>query len=172
MGFNYEQDTAIDPEDLLEEFLRLPSTFYRYQRELAEKEKEVKGVWEDLKVTRSKLVGEAREEGGAKNATEIEAYYRQHPDHIKAKKKLIQAEYERDLTKAAVSAFYRKETGMEWVGRLIKMEYWAGPKRMQSVPSGKRIYSQALDSASDKQRDLLNKNRKPRRASSRRRKER
>jgi hypothetical protein len=162
MTLNYEQDTAIDPDDLLEEFLKLSSTYHRYQRELAEKEREVKEKWEDVKVARSRLVKEAKEEGGAKNEAEREAYYRTHPDHIKVKQALIKAEYERDLVKAAVSSFYRKETGLEWAARLFKMEHWAGPKRIDSIPGGKRLYEEKLAKASAERSDRLNKNRRPR----------
>lgn len=164
MELNYEFDTAIDPDDLVEEWLKLPSTYFAYQKELAKEEKRVKDVWEDLKVTRSKLVGEAREEGGAKNATEIEAYYRQHDDHKKAKKELIDAEYSRDLVKAAVSSFYRKETAMLEVGKLIgRIEHFRHPNESVDIKEGKRLHDKAMGLASDKQRDLLNKDRKPRR---------
>jgi hypothetical protein len=164
MDFNYEVDTAIDPDDLVEEWLGLSSMFFNYQKELAKKEKEVKDAHEDVKVTRSRLVKEAKEDG-AKNDAEREAYYRQHPDHQEAKKKWIDSEYERDLVKGAIGALYRKETAMLEVGKLVgRIEHFRHPKEPVDIHGGKRLHDQAMGRASEKQMDRLNKNRKPRRS--------
>lgn len=165
MKFDYDKDTAIDPDDLVEEWLGLPNMFFNYQKELAKKEKVAKEAHELVKVTRSRLRKEAKEEGEAKTESEKEDYYRTHSDHMEAKQAWIDAEYERDLVKSAIGAFYRKETGMEEVGKLIgRIEHFRHPKESVDIPGGKRMHDLAMGEASNKQRERLNKNRKPRRS--------
>jgi hypothetical protein len=139
--FNYDQDTAIDPDNMLEEFLTLSSTFFQYSKALFKAEREVKRLWEVTKTTRAKLVAEAKEKTGAKNDAEREAYFRPHPDYIAARQAQIDAEYERDMIQAALNAFYRKEKGLEGAsGILLKIEYWNMPDHKDiEVPKGKRI---------------------------------
>lgn len=141
--FNYEEDTAIDPDRLLEEWLELPNTFYEYSAALSQKEREVNTTWEALKTVRSKLVLEAKTENGLNNpkatAGEVEAYYRTQPEYQEAKERLINMEYERDMIQNAVSAFFRKEKALHSVQELHKMEWWRGPKQPLELPSGKRI---------------------------------
>ena len=89
MTLNYAVDTAIDPDDLVEEWLGLSSMFFNYQKQLAKDEERVKEVWEDLKVTRSRLVREIKEDNSKITAIELEAKYREHQGHQEAKKKLL-----------------------------------------------------------------------------------
>lgn len=160
MDFNYELDTAIDPDDLVEEWLKLSSMFFSYSKELAKAEKVVKDAHEALKVTRSRLVKEIKSEEGKMTMGEVEAEYRTHPDHIKAKKDFIQAEYDRDLVKAAIGAFYRKETAMLEVGKLIgRIEHFRHPQERVDIPGGKRLHDKALSKASDQQAERLNQKR-------------
>ena len=166
MEFKYDSDTdvAVDPDDLVEEWLRLSSTFHNYQKELAKANKRAKEANERVKVTRSKLRKQAKEDG-AKTESEKEDFYRTHDDHMKAKQEQIDAEYESDLVNAAVSSFYRKETAMLEVGKLIgRIEHFRHPNEPVDIPGGKRLHDKAMGLASDKQRDLLNKNRQPRRS--------
>jgi hypothetical protein len=158
MNFNYDKDTAIDPDDLVEEWLGLSSMFFNYQKELAKKEKEVKEAHEALKVTRSHLIKEIKSQEGKLTMGEVEAEYRTHADHIKAKKRFIDSEYERDLVKGAVGALYRKETAMLEVGKLVgRIEHFRHPGEPVDIPGGKRLHDKAMAVASDKQSERLNK---------------
>ena len=167
MTLNYDVDTdvAIDPDDIVEEWLKLPSTYHDYQKELAKAEKKAKEAHEHVKVTRSRLRKKAREEGEAKTESEKEDYYRVHEDHTEAKQAWIDAEYERDLVKAACSSFYRKENAMLEAGKVIfRMEF----PRSLDVGGGKRFHDKAMGEVSAKQMERLNRNRKPRRSGRRR----
>jgi hypothetical protein len=156
MEFNYDKDTAVDPDDLVEEWLGLSNMFFNYNKELAGQEKKVKKAHEKVKVTRSRLLKEAKEQG-AKNDAEREAYYRQHDDHQEAKKELIDAEYDRDLVKGAIGSFYRKETAMLEVGKLIgRIEHFRHPKEPVDIPGGKRFHTEALTEDSKKRRKRIN----------------
>ena len=172
MAFDYDKDTSIDPDDLVEEWLGLSSMFFNYNKELAKAEKKVKEVWEVLKVTRSQLVKKAKEENPKMTGPEIEAYYRDHDDHKKAKQDFFQAEYERDLVKSAIGSFYRKETAMLEVGKLIgRIEHFRHPKEPVDIKGGKRFHTVALGEESKKHRRRINedKSKTTNRRSSRRR---
>ena len=138
--FNYEEDTAIDPDQLLEEWLGLSSTYFKYRKALSGIQKEVKQVWEVKKTTRAQLIKEAKE-AGAKNDADREAYFRPHPDYQKATQDLINIEHERDLVEDATSALLRKEKGLEGASSImLKMEYWGlQAKEDFELHPGKRI---------------------------------
>ena len=87
----------------------------------------------------------------------MEAEYRDDPDHKEAKQKLFDAEYERDLVKSAISAFYRKETGMLEVGKLIgRIEHFRHPKEPVDIAGGKRLHTVAIGEESKKHRRRIN----------------
>ena len=139
--YNYDEDVAIDPDNILEEWLQLSSKFWGYSRAIADVEKEVQQTWEKKKVIKALLIAESKEQG-AKNDADREAYYRPHPDYQKATQALIDIQHERDLITAARDSFYRKEKGLEGASViLMKTEmYMEGNKSLQ-VPSGKRMVS-------------------------------
>jgi len=139
--YNYDEDVAIDPDNILEEWLELSSKFFNYARAIADIEKEVKQVWEVKKVTRARLVSEAKEHG-AKNDADRQAYYRQHEDYQKATQDLIDIEHERDLITAARDSFYRKEHALEGASViLMKTEMYMEGNKDLNVPGGKRMVS-------------------------------
>ena len=139
--FNYDEDVAIDPDNILEEWLQLSSQFFNYARAIADIEKEVQQIWEVKKVIKAQLVAEAKK-NGAKNDADREAYYRPHPNYQKATQDLIDIQHERDLITAARDSFYRKEKGLEGASViLMKTEmYMEGRKDIQ-IPGGKRMVS-------------------------------
>ena len=136
---NYEEDTSIDPDNMLEEWLSLSSTFFQYSKAIAAIEKEVKQVWETKKTIKAQLIAEAKQ-NGAKNDADREAYFRPHPDYQKASQDLIDIQYERDLIVAARDAFYRKEKGLEGASKiLLKTELYMDRDEDVQVAGGKRI---------------------------------
>ena len=137
--YNYDEDVAIDPDNILEEWLQLSSQFFNYAKAIANIEKEVQQIWEKKKVIKAQLVAVAKT-NGAKNDADREAYYRPHPDYQKATQDLINIQHERDLITAARDSFYRKEKGLEGASViLMKTElYMEGRKDIQ-IPGGKRI---------------------------------
>ena len=146
--FNYDEDTAIDPDELFEEWVKFSSVFFQYSKHLVTLEKDVKVKWEKTKTTRAELV---RESGG-KNEAEREAYFRPHPDYLSAKQAQTDAEYERDMVQAVISALYRKEKGLEGALAMAKMEWWRGPKELTDVLGGKRIMDTIKDKKANERR--------------------
>ena len=139
--YNYDEDVAIDPDNILEEWLELSSKFFNYAKAIANIEKEVQQIWEKKKTIKAQLVAEAKEQG-AKNDADREAYYRPHPEYQKAAQNLINIQHERDLITAARDSFYRKEKGLEGASVIMmKTElYMEGRKDIQ-IPGGKRMVS-------------------------------
>jgi len=135
MNYNADTDVAIDPEDLLEEWLQLPSLFYQYGQAVAEAEKKAKDAWEVTKELKARL----KKDSGGKNADEREAYFRGSKEYSKAKTAQNQAEYERDLAQSALTALYRKEKSIDGAVRLAQMQWWLGPAEAVKIIGGKRI---------------------------------
>jgi hypothetical protein len=135
MNYNTDTDVAIDPEDLLEEWLQLPSLFYQYGRAVAEAEKRVKDAWEVTKQLKAQL----KKESGGKNADERESYFRSSKKYQTAKNQQTQAEYERDLTQSALTALYRKEKSIAGAVRLAEQQWWLAPTEAIKIIGGKRL---------------------------------
>ena len=158
-SFDYENDTAIDPDQLFEEWIGLSGTFFRYQKAYVKADKAAKKAWERTKTIRANLVAES----GGKNEAQREAYFRPHPDYIEARSAQIDAEYERDMIHAAIQALYRKEKGLEGAAKMAQMEWWRGPKELVEVKGGKRmgvIEEMKTERAQDRRRTTAKRKRK------------
>ena len=127
MELDYMKDIRIDPDALDVEWLRQPELYMAYCEEAASAKSAVNAVQEKLKVLRSKLILEAREEAGAKNSAEAEAYYRTHPDHIALKKEWVQKDHIASLMNSAVFAFNQRKDALENLVRLAGQGYFATP---------------------------------------------
>jgi hypothetical protein len=141
MTFNYEEDTAIDPDNMLEEWLGLSSTFFKYHKALIQADKKVKEVWEELKVCKADLIKECKEKDPKATGPVIESYYRTNENHKRLKQAKIDAEYEMGLIQSAINSFYRKEKGLEGSSTiLLKVDYWGSVADGSfELKGGKRI---------------------------------
>lgn len=135
MNIDVDTDIMIDPDNLDVELVQLPNLLFKYGELATEAEKKVREAQENVKTVRSRLILYANEnpeeiEGGKATVQSVEAFYRNHPDHVEAREKEIQAEYEASMVKNAISAIYTKRQSLENLIRLLNMEYFSGP----SVP--------------------------------------
>lgn len=135
---DYERDLEIDPNALDIAALEQANLAMKYGKANAHYERVVKKADEKIKITRARLIRECNEDpegclgkGNKATAVNVEAYYREHPDHIQAKEEWIEAVHASSLAKAAVDAvsFQRKKM-IEILAQLIQIEYFSGP----SVP--------------------------------------
>lgn len=139
----YEEELIIDINALDEEWLHQPQLFMKYAELAAEAEAEAKKAHEKIKIIRSQLIKLAQSDpekhisGGKATDKNVEAFYRDHEDHKKAKEEFIEAEYRRDLFTSAKSAFYQRKSSLENLVILHGQQYFAGP----SVP---REHGQAM----------------------------
>jgi hypothetical protein len=131
---NYEEDIKIDPLALDVEWLQQPQKFIMYARQAAEADRRVKRLHERLKTIRSDLIYEVNTEpnrclgmGVKPKDSLIEAYYRRHDRYKKAKNELHDAELERDLLQAAVSAFHQRKMALENLVKLAGQQYFSTP---------------------------------------------
>lgn len=127
MALNFEKDIEIDETALDVEILRQPTLFYKYTRYEANKKKALALAHERVKTIRSELVKEASTDKSIKNATQIEAYYRNDPDYQEAKEVMIEAEYEANMASNAVWAFNQRKIMLENLVKLALADYFARP---------------------------------------------
>lgn len=124
---NYEEDTSTDLYNLHKEWLRQSSLMMQYGKEAALAKKKMQNAHERVKVIRSSLVKSIKKLKPNLTGPQIEAYYRTHPRHKKAKKKHIDAEYNYNMILAAVDALRHKKAGLEDLVRLHGQQYFSDP---------------------------------------------
>jgi len=146
----YEDDLAIDPDDLVEEWLKHPSMYFQYSELLSIAKRKMAIAHERIKVVRSELIKKAHKhpkkhlKGMKLTAPVVEAYYRDHEDHKEAKEDLINAEFDVSILEAAVWSFSHRKKALENLVQLLSLRYFAGPTSPQEVRGGKRIEDRAV----------------------------
>jgi hypothetical protein len=135
---DYENDMAIDPDQLDIAALEQSNLAMKYSTAAADFDRAAKHAAERVKVLRSQLVRDVTSDpegclGKGLKATGavIEAYYRNDEGYKEAKDAVIEAEYQRDLAKAgAVNISYQRKKMIEILAQLLQAQYFCGP----SVP--------------------------------------
>jgi len=164
--FDIDEELDIDPNALDVELLRQPTLFGFYGKLEAKAKKERDDTWEDLKVTRSRLIKEAWENpsvlpGGKANAQVVEAYYRDHKDHIAGKKAFNEAEYNLNLIGVAVAKVRERRYSMIEMVRQMGMEYFSGPDIPRNLGEEYQAYMENRSSKTrDKVKERMNNSRK------------
>ena len=132
---NYEKDLRIDVDALDTEWADQPALALKYCRHYAECVKELQEAEEEIKITRSELIKEANEnpvgccDKEKPNAGDIEAYYRNHDRHKKAKEQMIVLQYEVNMAESAKNEFsFSRKAALENLVILHGQQYFAGPK--------------------------------------------
>ena len=146
--FNFEEDMAVDPNMLDEEWLQHPQLYMKYVKASAFFKKKAAKAHEKVKIVRSELIKESKG-----TAQEKEAYYRTHPKHIAAKEEFIEAEYEASIAEGAIFALAHRKSELENLVKLYMSEYFSTPREpKQLIDPGKRISEKAQE-----ERQILNK---------------
>ena len=134
MELNYEKDIEIDGQSLDQEWLRQPSLFMRYSRELADAKERMSRASEKLDITKADAGNAAREKFAAENIKATVDMVRdaaQKDKNVKADTDaLIKAEHEVNILTSAVRAFDHRKAALEGLVTLHGQNYFAGP----SVP--------------------------------------
>jgi len=166
-NFNYENDLAIDPHALDDEWLLHPNLYMKYSEALAQAQKSRDKIKEKLDVTRAQVDRDIRkkpDDYGISKITEtvvagailMEARFTEVQDL------LTDANLEVNLLQAAVRSFDHRKKALENLVTLYMASYFAGPKEPRDLPSGKRMVDRARDKASEKQREGINRRRRTR----------
>lgn len=140
MDLNYEEDMYIDMDNLEVEILNQSQLAMKYGKYLSECRKVHSLAEEKVKLTRSELNNKASKDPKrwipSKNPTvgNLEAYYRSHPKHIRAKEEAIAAEFELELAQIAFNEISRtRRFALENMVKLYGLQYFAGPKVPKSL---------------------------------------
>ena len=135
---DYENDIKIDENALDVEWLDQASLAMKYGRHWAECQQKFQRTEEKIKLVRSELIAEVNSnpektlgEGIKPTGPNIESFYRNHIDHIKAKEDWVEAQYQlnvADIAKWEIS--HTRKIALENLVKLHGQNYFAGP----SVP--------------------------------------
>lgn len=139
--FDFEKDMAIDPNFLDVAALEQAELAMKYSKEAAHADRVAKRAFEAVKTMRSKLIKDCTEDPDgclgkgikAVGAT-IEAYYRNNKEYRQCKNEMIDAEYRRDLVKAAADhIFFQRKKMIEVLAGLLQGSYFAGPSMPHDI---------------------------------------
>ncbi len=129
---NYEHDIKIDHDSLDLEWLEQPNLMMRYSRHQAQCAFELDKAKERLEIVRAELDKKIRvepEEYGIAKVTEtvVANIILMQQEYKDAQKEVLDAKYEFDIARAAVSAIHGRKDALENLVRLHGMQYFAGP---------------------------------------------
>jgi len=130
---NYEDDIKIDESALDMEWLDQPSLMMKYARHAAECRMELDKAKEELELTKAELDKEIRsksEKFGIEKITDkvVENTIPMQPQYKLASKNYINARFESDVAYGAVKAMETRKEALENLGRLLGLQYFAGPR--------------------------------------------
>lgn len=165
-NLDFQKDLAIDLDNLHSEWQFHSSIRYKYACKISELDQKVKKAHEKIKVERSKLIRNAHENSEKifdkkkPTAPEVEAYYRTHEDHKKAKDELIKAEYDLSMAYNAVYAFNDRKNALENEVKLFLANYFSTPREEREIESGKLIIDVNREKTEQTQRKAVNRRRR------------
>lgn len=123
----YELDMEIDLSNLHEEWLKQPMLMTKYSSLHAEAKADADEAHEHVKIVRSELIAKCKQKNPKMTQQQVEAWYRTHKKHRRAKKRQIRAELERDLMYAAVQSIQHRKSALENLVKLHGQEYFSVP---------------------------------------------
>jgi hypothetical protein len=130
---DYEKDIRIQPEQLDIEWLEQPRLMYKYAKISAEASRDWDSAKERLALVRAQLDKAIRDNPDTykiDKVTEgaIASTILQQEEYQFASEELIQAQFDFNIARAAVSALEHRKASLENLVRLYGQQYFAGPK--------------------------------------------
>lgn len=158
---NYKEDIKIDESALDVECLNQPELALKWGVHWADCSRTLQQAEENVKLVRSELIElvtsdpeEHLDEGVKPTGPIVEAFYRNHKDHIKAKKELVQAQYELNVAIVAKGEFSSgRKKSLELLVELHGQNYFAGP----SVPRDLSLESKRAISQKESDKGVASK---------------
>jgi hypothetical protein len=149
---NYERDMKIDETSLDVEWLEQANLALRYGKHWAVCNKRVLELDERIKVIRAELVAEANSDPERccnkekPNAADIEAYYRNHRRHKRAKEEWVQAQFELDIATVAKNEIsFTRKAALEQLVALFLGNYFAGPKVPRNLTEQREVFQKKIN---------------------------
>lgn len=157
----YEEDMAINPLRLDNEWLGQPNLFMKYGVLQSKAKAELAMVHEKLKVTRSRLVKECKTNNPKATGPEIEAYYRTHSAHVRLKTEMIECGYDADIMEVAIFALHQRKAALQNMVDLWRGEYFSAPRDPESdTEFTRKAASARVTSTRARVGDKMNKGRR------------
>lgn len=130
---NYEEDLRIDETALDVEWLNQPTLMMKYARHAAQCRLELDRAKEALELVKSELDKEIRsfpERFGIEKITDkvVENTIPMQIDYKEMNLAYINAKFESEVAYGAVKAVEARKDALENMGRLLGLQYFAGPK--------------------------------------------
>lgn len=130
---NYEDDIQIDEQSLDIEWLNQPALMLKYARHAAQCRLELDKAKEALELVKAELDKEIRsfpDRFGIEKITDkvVENTIPMQPDYKEMSANFINARFESDVAYGAVKAIEARKDALENMGRLLGLQYFAGPK--------------------------------------------
>lgn len=141
---NYEADIRIDDGALDLEWLEQPSLMMKYTRLLADAEKELDLAKEELDLVKSDIDKDIRLNPDKYDLSKVTdaavlAAISTQTGFKRVSKRVVDARYEVNVLKGAVKAFEQRKDALENLGRLLALNYFAGPKIPRDLSNEKKL---------------------------------
>ena len=172
--FDFENDIAIDLDNLHEEWRTHAQVRYKYAKEIAyldmkakQQRKLIEVKKAKLKEASSKLILQVKGDNPKFTVQQIDATIAGH-EQIKnpegelslAQDELIELEYELNMAKNALQAFDDRKTALENEVKLWTRNYFSSPTEERQINPDKSISAKGKNEATQKARKHLNRRRK------------
>lgn len=157
--FNFENDIAIDLDDLHTEWRTHSSTRYKYATEVSHLDRVLKKIGEEIATVKARLVRKCKEENAKATVQQIDAFCIENEMYIVVREKQLDAEYELNMAKNALKAFDDRKSALENEVRLWIANYFSAPTEERQIEPGKGITAKGRDEASGKARETMNRKR-------------
>lgn len=159
---DWKEEIQIDPERLDQEWVRQASLFGKYCSLLAEANKNLDFLKEELNILDAEIkidIVKNPEHYELSKVTEgtIQAVIIQKPEHKRLVNKIAETKYEADILLAAVRSLDHKKSALENLVRLHGQNYFAGPEvphhlKKEWIEDSEKQYSKARIKKSLKKR--------------------
>lgn len=171
--FDFENEVAIDLDNLHEEWRTHASIRHKYAREVAHLDKVCKQQRKLIEVKKTKLkeaisvlVLAIKELNSKFTVQQVDATIVGHTEIKEPEKelsdtqnKLINLEYDLNMSKNALQAFDDRKIGLENEVKLWTRNYFSSPTEERQIELGKGIAAKGRDAASGKARETMNRKR-------------
>jgi hypothetical protein len=149
---NYEEDIRIEETALDVEWLEQPGLMLRYSRHAANCRIEVDKAKEAFDLVKAELDKEIRsfpDRFGIEKITDkvVESTLPMQLDYKEASERLINAKFELDVAQGAVKAIDARKDALENLGRLLGLQYFAGPKIPRDLAEEKEARQKKINSS-------------------------
>src|SRR5271157_3525172 len=129
---NYEKDIIIDESSLDLEWLNQPALFMKYAKHAANAQMELDHAKQTLDIAKAEADKEIRNnpdkfELAKATDTAVANAILIHPAYKEAYDAYLEAKYECEMARSAVTAFDQRKNALEYLVKLLGQNYFAGP---------------------------------------------